>query len=235
VGDRVTVIGTGLDQISIVGINGIGVPIDSKTSSKLVVTIPSTVKSGMMTGRVGAKLHNLAAIKVQGTLQPIPPKDQKCPTGQHYDQVQRKCVSDARVPPTDPIPGGFPADCTGVTPSSEGPLSFDPISVTAWQERYVQQGHSAHIAAQRSLSMAYAGTTGKANLRAVRNDYLSRGGEWLNGIRRANGLRALSQSKFNQLVADVDEEIRQHGSRDAFTQDFVFKLFARYYGPYMCR
>lgn len=220
-GKAIKITGRDLGNINQITLGGINLPIGARSATTMEVTIPvnhvpgTFQLSGIWLG-ANHPIHNITVTAVPKTTQPAPQQ----PTPQK---------------PTDPIPGGYPADCTGVQPRDPAnPGAYTPDAINRWVEQYINAGHASHMAWQRALNMAYVGSTGKANLRAVRYTYLALGAAWLNGARRTHGLRPLPLSVYNQLIADIDAEIKLHGVRDGFTKEFVYKLFAKYHAPYIC-
>lgn len=187
------------------------------------------------------------------------PPVQPCPKGYHWVPLAGKCMPDTpvtpkpqqpptappkqpptapKLPPAPPVPGDVPTTCQGVGKlASENPGYYDPNTIERWTNDYIKSGHSDHIAWQRSLNMAIGGTTGKANLRSLRNDYLGTRAKQAtyNGLRRAHGLKALTNAQYDQLLADLDAEIKAHGSRDAFSKQFVYTMFAKWHAPFVCK
>lgn len=171
---------------------------------------------------------------------PNPANPHNCPPGFHWSDIAGKCLQNAGPPPPPPppkiptpaqdIPGGFPADCTGV---ASLPPDFPGANVVAW----IKASANPAQRSGKALGWSVGGqetplTPGKLQAMKIA---ISSEGSWplINAQRRGRGLRALSRQTFVALRNDVINQAKT--GRDAFPDTFIQHLWDTYYMPYVCR
>jgi hypothetical protein len=143
------------------------------------------------------------------------------------------------APPKSPatnIPGGYPADCTGVGRRTFlFPYGTDAAAMRDLANRIKIQGHHAseHIPRFMAAMTAIMGAPNQSNLSAARN-YTT--GVWaagsLNKVRRENGLKALPKPAIDELDATLRGWLAEGGGD--WSYDMIAFLYNRYYFPYVC-
>lgn len=131
--------------------------------------------------------------------------------------------------PGNDIPGGFPADCTGVF---SPPRDHPGANVIAWI-------HSSNNPSQRAgeaLAWAVGGQTTAltpSKLQAMKSA-INLTATWplINAQRRTRGLRPLSHQMFVSLQGEITAQAKS--GRDAFPDGFVQHLWDTYHMPYLC-
>lgn len=142
----------------------------------------------------------------------------------------------APVNPADEIPGGFPADCTGVQPwpNADIPQLTDTshAGIDRWFEQ-LQRGRAYHIAYWTAVNIATNGRPAEGDWEniAVFFRTLPAG---MNLNRRQHGLRALKRGEIDFLLAALDNEVTFFRATHVQRREFMYQLFEAFYGPFLC-